>query len=100
MEEFQVISNKIKPYADMVYLHKWGEPLMNKNIFKMISTVNEYAHAHISTNGILLDKKKCDELIKSGVGTVIVSIDGLTQEVYEKYRVGGEVEKVIENINI
>ncbi len=98
MEEFQVISDKIKPYADMVYLHKWGEPLMNKNIFNMISIVNEYAHAHISTNGILLDKKKCDELIKSGVGTVIVSIDGLTQEVYEKYRVGGEVEKVIENI--
>tara|TARA_Y100000590_G_C15514072_1_gene936546 strand:- start:367 stop:1038 length:672 start_codon:yes stop_codon:yes gene_type:complete len=64
----------------------------------MISMVNEYAHPHISTNGILLDKKKCDELIKSGVGTVIVSIDGVSQNVYEKYRVGGQVEKVFENI--
>jgi MoaA/NifB/PqqE/SkfB family radical SAM enzyme len=98
MEEFKVISDKIKPYAKMIYLHKWGEPLMNKNIFEMISHVGEYAHAHISTNGLLLDKKKCDELIKSGVGTVIVSIDGITQEIYEKYRIGGKVEKVIENI--
>ena len=98
LDQFKVISEKIKSYANLVYLHKWGEPMMNKNIFTMISTVNEYAHAHISTNGTLLDKNKCDELIKSGVGTVIVSIDGLSQNVYEQYRIGGKVEKVLENI--
>lgn len=98
LDQFKIISDKIKPYANLVYLHKWGEPMMNKNIFTMISMVNEYAHPHISTNGMLLDKNKCDELIKSGVGTVIVSIDGLTQNVYQKYRVGGKVEKVLENI--
>jgi radical SAM protein with 4Fe4S-binding SPASM domain len=97
-EEFKIISEKIKPYAKLVYLHKWGEPLMNKHIFDMISIVAEYAHAHISTNGLLLDKKKCEELIKSGVGTLIISIDGITQDVYEKYRIGGKVDKVIENI--
>jgi len=98
LEEFNIISNKIKPYAKLVLLHKWGEPLMNKNIFDMISTVSEYAHAHISTNGLLLNKRKCEELIKSGVGTLIISIDGMTQDVYEKYRIGGNVNIVLENL--
>ena len=98
LDQFKIISDKIKDYAKLVYLHKWGEPLMNKNIFEMISEVSQYAHAHISTNGTLMDKQKCYELIKSGVGTVIVSIDGITQETYEKYRIGGKVEKVMENI--
>ena len=46
-----------------------------------------------------LSEEKCDELIKSGVGTVIVSIDGVSQNVYEQYRIGGKVEKVFENIS-
>jgi len=98
LDEFKVISDKIKPYAKLVYLHKWGEPLMNKNIFKMIEIVSEYAHVHISTHGTLLDKDKCEKLILSGVGTLIVSIDGVTKEVYDQYRIGGDVDKVMENI--
>jgi len=98
IKEFKIISNKIKPYAKMVYLHNWGEPLMNKNIFKMIEIASEYAHVHISTHGNLLDKEKCEKLILSGVGTLIISIDGLTKEVYDQYRIGGDVDKVMENI--
>ena len=100
LDEFKVISDKIKPYAKMVYLHKWGEPLMNKNIFKMIEIASEYAHVHISTHGTLLDKEKCEKLILSGVGTLIVSIDGVTKEVYDQYRIGGDVDKVMKNIKM
>ena len=100
LEDYEIISKKIEPYAKLVYLHKWGEPLMNKNIVKMITITSKYAHPHISTNGILIDKKKAEGLITSGLGTLIISIDGLTQNTYEKYRVGGEVKKVVENIKM
>ena len=35
LEDFETISKKIEPYAKLVYLHKWGEPLMNKKILLM-----------------------------------------------------------------
>tara|TARA_B100000902_G_scaffold361328_1_gene378673 strand:- start:187 stop:1110 length:924 start_codon:yes stop_codon:yes gene_type:complete len=98
LSEFEIISKKIEPYAKLVYLHKWGEPFMNKNIIPMIREVSKYAHPHISTNGHFLDEKNAEEVITSGLGTLIISIDGVTQETYDKYRVKGDVELVKENI--
>ena len=44
----------------------------------------------------------CDEQVEglatSGINKLIVSVDGATQEVYEKYRVGGDIEKVFNNM--
>ena len=99
-ENFKIISEKIKPYAKLVYLHKWGEPLLNKKICDMIDQVSTYAHAHISTNALLLNEQKSENLVRSGLGTLIISIDGMSQNVYEKYRVGGKVEKCIDNIRL
>tara|TARA_Y100000294_G_C8454046_1_gene295842 strand:- start:122 stop:778 length:657 start_codon:yes stop_codon:yes gene_type:complete len=37
-------------------------------------------------------------LVTSGLDKLIISIDGATQEVYKKYRVGGDIEKVFSNL--
>ena len=58
LDEFKIISKKLEKHANLIYLHKWGEPLMNKNIFDMIEISSKYAHTHISTNGMLIDEKK------------------------------------------
>jgi radical SAM protein with 4Fe4S-binding SPASM domain len=34
--------------------------------------------------------------VESGISRVIISIDGTTQEVYQQYRVGGQLTKVLE----
>ena len=97
-EKFDEIWSKIKPYAKLVYLHKWGEPTMNKNLDYYIDKVSETAHSHIMTNGLLLDEEAIKKYFEAGLGTLIFSIDGLTQNVYEKYRVGGECDKAWENL--
>ena len=66
----------------------------------MIEDVSTYAHAHISTNALMLNEQKSENLVRSGLGTLIISIDGMSQSVYEKYRVGGKVEKCIDNIRL
>ena len=45
----------------------------------------KYAHPHVSTMVIFLIKK-AEEVITSGLGTLIISIDGVTQDA-DKYRV-------------
>lgn len=94
-ENFKIIADKIAPYAKYVYLFIWGEPLLNKDIFSMIEYTSRFARTSISTNGMLVTEEIADKLVAAGVSDIIVSIDGTTQEIYEQYRVGGELEKAL-----
>ncbi len=99
-DRFKLIADKIRPYARYVYLHLWGEPMLNKQIFEMIEHVSEFSRSNISTNALLFDEVSAERLITSGVSDVIVSIDGFTQEVYEKYRVGGDVSRAFDGLRM
>ena len=53
-----------------------------------------------STNGHYLDNKNIDSIIKSGLNHLIISLDGLDQQTYEKYRVNGDLPTVLEGIKL
>ncbi|HHT9107006.1 MAG TPA: SPASM domain-containing protein [Candidatus Wunengus sp. YC64] len=99
-EHFKIIADRIRPHAKYLYLHLWGEPMLNKDIISMTQYASEFCKTNISTNGISLTPEKTEELITSGVADIIVSIDGVTQEVYEKYRKGGNVKKAMSSLEI
>jgi len=94
-DEFKVIADKIRPFCEYLFLHIWGEPLLNKDIFKIIQYASAFTKTNISTNGNCLTEAKAEKLILSGVTDIIVSIDGVSQDVYEKYRKGGSVTKAL-----
>ncbi len=97
-EHFKIIAERIRPYAKYLYLHLWGEPMLNKDIIKIIQYASAICKTNISTNGISLSSEKAETLITSGVADIIVSIDGVTQDVYEKYRKGGDVKKAMSSL--
>jgi len=94
-EQFKIIADKIRPFCKYLFLHNWGEPMLNKDIFKIIEYASSFTRTNISTNCQTLTEETTERLIRSGVTDLIVSIDGFTQEVYEKYRVGGNVQKAL-----
>ncbi|MBL1212492.1 MAG: radical SAM protein [Ignavibacteriae bacterium] len=98
-DQFKEIFDKIKPSCEYLYLHLWGEPMLNKEIFKIISYASQFTRTNISTNAQSLDNNKIEKLITSGVSDLIVSIDGYSQEVYEKYRVGGDVKQALKSLH-
>src|SRR5262249_39847875 len=49
-----------------------------------------------STNAHYLNDENARRTIESGLDRLIISIDGTTQDVYEQYRVGGNLNKVLE----
>lgn len=51
-----------------------------------------------SANLNILSEEQIDGLATCGLDKLIVSCDGASQEVYEIYRVGGEVETVLRNM--
>ncbi len=60
--------------------------------------VGRNIYTAISTNGHFLTTENVRGIIESGLDRLIISIDGTTQEVYEKYRVGGDLKTVISGI--
>jgi len=95
LDDFSIIAEKIQSYCKLLYLHIWGEPLLNPHIIQMIKIASEFSKTNISTNAILLNKNLAADLINSGVSEIIVSIDGMSQNVYEHYRVKGNLQKAI-----
>ena len=72
-----------------------GEPYINPKFLEMVRYANDKGlYTITSTNGHFLDDDTCKKTIESGLDRIIISIDGTTQETYESYRIGGDLEKV------
>ncbi len=80
----------------------WGEPFLNPEILKFV----KYAHQQniatfISTNfSFPFGQKKMTEIVASKLDVLLVSLDGITPEVYGKYRIKGNFSWVINNIKM
>lgn len=73
-----------------------GEPFLHPQFLELIREAKKYRiYTATSTNAHFIDEKKAREIVESGLDRLIISIDGLTQETYESYRVHGQLEKVI-----
>lgn len=69
-----------------------GEPLTRKDIVSLIKRLHDKGVAvNIITNGWLLEEKLVEELKKSGISTVAISIDG-TPKVHDQIRKEGAFE--------
>jgi radical SAM protein with 4Fe4S-binding SPASM domain len=99
-ETYKIILGKF-PELKSLDLYNWGEPFLNPEIFDMIQYAkdkNIFVKMH--TN---LSLKKDDEfiisLVKHGPHWLVISLDGASQESYSRFRVHGNYELVIDNIN-
>jgi len=84
---------------DLLYLifYFQGEPYLNPKFLDMVKYASEKGiYTATSTNAHYLTEEKAKKTVESGLDRLIISIDGTTQEVYENYRVGGKLEKVLE----
>ena len=98
---FKRIIDESGKYLLNLFLYFQGEPFLNKDIFKMIEYANTKKIVTVtSTNGHYFTDENISNLIKSGLDIIIISLDGTTQDVYEKYRIGGNFDKVIKGIKM
>lgn len=97
-ELFSRIADQIEPFVKHVYLHLWGEPLSCPHLKDMIRRVRKFATVDVSTHGQLVTEENADWLCEAD--TLAVSMEGLDQETYEKYRVGGSFEKAMNALRI
>ncbi len=97
LENYKKVVDPLKKNLFTVNLYNWAEPFLNKNIYEIISYNRDNNIAtFISSNlSLAIDAEK---LVLSGLEHLIVSADGMDQDVYEHYRVGGKIDLVVKNI--
>jgi radical SAM protein with 4Fe4S-binding SPASM domain len=85
-------------HRELIYLifYFQGEPYLNPGFLEMVRyAADKKIYTATSTNEHYLTDENARKTVESGLDRLIISIDGTTQEVYEQYRVGGNLEKVI-----
>lgn len=99
LDVFGKILDKLSP--DLIYLTLYfqGEPLLNPDFTEMVQLARKRRiFVATSTNGHFLNRKNVDQIIKCGINHLIISMDGLDQETFEKYRVKGDLQTVTNGI--
>lgn len=72
-----------------------GEPLLHEDYLGFIYLTKKYGLRSITfTNGMLLTPELSRKIIRAGLDSIRFSVDGASQEVYKKNRVGGDFDKV------
>jgi radical SAM protein with 4Fe4S-binding SPASM domain len=99
LDQYKEIFDKIKQYALVVSLYNHGEPLLNPDVFSIVEhTHRNRVGTNISSNFNWPQPVDINNFIRSGLDYVTVSIDGVTQEAYQQYRVRGDIAEALDNL--
>ena len=88
------VLSQIKDSAKIIQFYFQGEPLLHKDLPVMIREAHEAGlYTIVSTNGQAMTQDLANALVAAGLNRIIVSMDGLTDESYGSYRIGGSLDK-------
>jgi|ERR1700683_858747 len=89
------------PQIKLIELSNWGEALLNPQLPRILQYAYEKSVQLTLGNGVNLNTAKAgilESLVKYQVLYITCSIDGASPETYSRYRVRGDFNRVIANI--
>lgn len=96
-DAFSALLRRVGPFAFNLVYFNYGEPLLNKSVPDCLRVSNGYGmSAFFSTNLSL--KFDVEQFVAARPERVILSIDGITQESYARFRKRGNLGLVLENV--
>ena len=99
LETFQRILDLLGDDIFFLLLYHQGEPYLNSHFLNFVRLAKQKnIYCTTSTNGHFFDEASINATIDSGLDSMIVSIDGVTQESYERYRINGKLDKVLQGV--
>jgi MoaA/NifB/PqqE/SkfB family radical SAM enzyme len=100
VEQFRRIVNEISGKSIAISMYYLGDPLMHPDLDRLCATAwKGDLNTHVSTNfSLSLSDERIRRLVESGLTHLTVCVDGLRQELYERTRVGGRIDLVLNNL--
>jgi MoaA/NifB/PqqE/SkfB family radical SAM enzyme len=99
LELFKTVLDPLKKHVFAVQLYDEGEPMLNPDIYRIIRYARKSNVGTVISSNFSMPLKERDflGLIDARLDRLVIGIDGCSQEVYEKTRVNGNLERVISN---
>jgi radical SAM protein with 4Fe4S-binding SPASM domain len=97
---YRRLMDEIGPYLLNILLWGWGEPLLHPEFPEFVRIARGHGvNPLLSTNGQNLIEERVQEgLLREPPDILIVSVDGLTQDAYNAYRIGADLEKMLAGV--
>lgn len=88
-------------YVHTIQFYFQGEPLFHPRLPQMIGDAHKAGiYTIVSTNAQSMTAKMAEDLVESGLNRIIISMDGMTEQTYSAYRIGGSLHKTKESIRL
>jgi radical SAM protein with 4Fe4S-binding SPASM domain len=94
---FEKIIKELGPYLYNINLYFQGESMMHPQFFVILEKCRDISST-LSTNGHFLSPENAEKIVRSQLGKIIISLDGMDESAYTSYRVNGNFETVINGI--
>lgn len=98
-DHFKTFLDQVADKIIYITLYHQGEPYLNKSFNDMVAYAkSKGVYVTTSTNAHFFTPELADKVVESKLDSMIISLDGVTQETYAKYRVLGQLDKVLDGI--
>lgn len=99
-QTYKSVIDEVGDYLFRLDLCNWGEPFLNEQTPEFVhyaesKGIRVIVHSNLSMR---LSDDYVHRIVRSGLGRLVVSADGATQETYSIYRRGGNLSLVRENM--
>jgi|TARA_Y100000310_G_scaffold76658_1_gene73154 radical SAM protein with 4Fe4S-binding SPASM domain len=99
MDLYKKIIDEVSEWKPVIKLFHTGESLIHPGLEEMIRYAKERGcFVMLNTNATIMNERKSQMILDSGLDYLSFSFDGATKEVYENIRIGGNFETTMENI--
>lgn len=97
-QRFRQIVDQL-PVIERAVLHGIGEPLLNRELPRMVAHLKARgAHVLFNSNGLLLDQRRGDALVEAGLDELRLSLDAVSPALYAKLRGIDKLPEILANI--
>jgi radical SAM protein with 4Fe4S-binding SPASM domain len=97
----KIVKDAVAFGIEKMQLHFQGEPLLHTKIHEMVARAKAAGMTtQMFTNGLPLTEAMADRLLDAGLDMLRFSVDGVSEEVYQKNRVGGQFWRVERNMRM
>ena len=95
----KIIDECVANGTKAITLASRGEPTLHPKLSEMLEYASgKFLEIKLNTNATRLNEKLIRKILESQVNEVVYSVDESSEEKYEKIRVGGKFNEVLENI--
>ena len=96
----KIIDEAVKIGVKSLKLNYINEPMMRKDLEECIKYAVSAGipNIYMATNGTLLNAKRRKSILDSGITKIFISIDATTGKTYDKQRLDGRFQTVVENV--